>query len=258
MPSADLSIDAASEIRRITSFVKGTVRSAFARGVVVGISGGVDSAVTGALCARALGRNRVLGVLMPSDHTPRRDVEDARRLAESWGVRWVEIDVSRTVKTIVDSVGEGGGRLPVANATARVRMVVLYYYSNSLDYLVAGTGDKSEISIGYFTKFGDGGADLLPIAHLYKTQVRALAKVLGVPDDVASKPSSPQLWSGQRATDEIPADYPYLDAVLHLLFDRKVSPREAARGARVSMAVVKKALEMHRRSEHKRALPPSL
>jgi len=141
---------------------------------------------------------------------------------------------------------------------ARVRMVLDYYWANTLGYLVAGTGDRSEGLLGYYSKFGDGGVDFLPIAHLYKTQVRALGAYLGLPKRVVEKPASPQLWPGQRALDEIPADYDKLDVVLHHLFDLKSKPRVAATRGGVAASVVNKVLEMHKRTEHKRALPPSL
>jgi NAD+ synthase len=137
-------------------------------------------------------------------------------------------------------------------------MTLLYYYANSLGYLVAGTGDRSELAIGFFTKFGDGGADFLPIAHLFKTQVRQLAAYLGLPKGVVGKPASPQLWPGHRATDEIPADYERLDLVLHDLYDLKKTPSAAAKDAGVPRSVVDRVLEMHAKSEHKRAPAPSL
>ena len=128
--------------------------------------------------------------------------------------------------------------------------------SNTLNRLVAGTGDRSEILIGFFTKWGDGGVDFLPIGHLYKTQVRSLARHLGLPDRIAFKPSSPQLWRGQRATDEIPADYERLDLAMHYVFDKGLTPQEAALRAKMGLHDVTKMIEMNRRSAHKRALPP--
>ena len=253
-----LGIDAAKEARRITSFVDRTVRTALASGVVVGLSGGIDSAVVGALCARALGSEKVLALLLPSNHTPKQDVEDAIAMAESWGVRRETIPISKIVETLTGSAALGGTRIARANVEARVRMSILYYHANSLGYLVAGTGDRSESLLGYFTKWGDGGVDFLPIAHLYKTQVRELGSYLGVPRSVMEKPASPQLWPGHRASDEIPAEYDKLDPVLHYLFDLKATPAQAARGARVPREVVDRVLEMHRKSEHKRSSPHSL
>jgi NAD+ synthase len=224
----------------------------------VGLSGGIDSAVVGALCVRALGKNKVLGLLLPSEHTPEQDAEDAGELADSWDIRTETIPVSDAVNFVVGSSKVEGSRVAWANVQARIRMTILYYHANSLGCLVPGTGDKSEIKIGYYTKFGDGGADFLPIAHLYKTQVRKLGEYLGIPESVVEKPSSPQLWPGHKAADELPADYDKLDPVLHQLFDLKAKPSVAARRAGVSLGVVQRVLEMHRKTEHKRNLPPSL
>jgi len=253
-----LRIQAGKEADRIAQFIGRTVDEAQADGVVLGLSGGIDSAVVGALCVKALGSDRVLVLLMPSGHTPRQDLEDARKLADGWRVRREEIPISGIVDDITGSTKAEGTRMARANVQARVRMVLLYYRANSLGYLVAGTGDRSEELLGYFSKWGDGGVDFLPIAHLYKTQVRALGAFLGLPKRVVEKPASPQLWPGQRATDEIPASYDRLDVVLHYLYDLKAKPADAAEKARVPRGVVNRVLDMHIRTEHKRKLPPSL
>ncbi len=258
MAKAFLGINPESESKKIVEFVRSTVRAASAGGAIVGLSGGIDSAVVGALCVKALGRERVLCILMPSDHTPREDTEDAEALAARWGVRTVRVNVSGIVDTISDSSGLEGTKLAQANLEARARMALLYYYANTLGYLVAGTGDRSESLVGFFTKGGDGMVDFLPIAHLYKTQVRTLGKHLGLPDGIVTKPASPQLWPGHKASDELPADYDKLDVVLHYLFDRRASPAEAAAEAGVPKRVAEAALLMHRKSAHKRAMPPSL
>jgi len=251
-------IRASREADRITAFIGRIVDGARASGVVLGLSGGIDSAVVGALCVNALGKERVLVLLMPSGHTPLRDLEDARMLTDAWGVRREEVQISGIVDAITSSSKAEGTRLAKANVQARVRMALLYYRANSLGYLVAGTGDKSEELLGYFTKWGDGGVDFLPIGHLYKTQVRELGAYLGLPKGIVEKPASPQLWPRQKATDEIPANYDTLDVVLHYLYDIKVKPSEAAAKARVPLGVVKRVLEMHEKTEHKRKLPPSL
>lgn len=247
-----------AEQDRITRFIRGEIKQAGAKGVVLGLSGGVDSAVVGALSVRALGRKKVLALLMPSDHTPEQDIGDARGLADSWGIRAEEIPISRIVDALVGSARIAGTKLARANVEARVRMSILYFHANSMGYLVVGTGDRSESLLGYFSKWGDGGVDFLPIAHLYKTQVRRLGSSLGLPRAVVEKPASPQLWPGHRASEEIPAEYDKLDVVLHCLFDLKESASKAAAEASVSRSVVDKVLEMHRRTAHKRSTPPSI
>jgi len=258
MNRSAVSFDRKRETERITSFVARTVDAASAGGAVVALSGGIDSAVVGALCVRALGKTRVTALLMPSDHTPARDTSDARSLARGWGVTFHEIPISRMVGEIVGHSKAKGTRIANGNVEARVRMTLAYYHANTLGYLVAGTGDRSEALLGYFTKWGDGGADLLPIAHLFKTQVRQLGAYLGLPKGVVFKPASPQLWPGHRASDEIPADYDKLDIVLRCLYDLKMKPEGAAREAGVTTSVVDRVLAMHGASEHKRRVPPSL
>lgn len=226
--------------------------------MVVGLSGGVDSAVVGALCVRALGRNRVLAALLPSRHTPPRDTEDAVGMTEAWSVRRVDVAISPLVDSLVTAAGSEASKLALANVQARVRMTILYYLANSQNLLVAGTGDRSEELLGFFTKYGDGGVDLLPIAHLYKTQVRLMGGHLGLPIAVVKKPASPQLWLGHTVEEELPAGYEKLDIVMHHLFDDGDSAFEASKKAGVSRSVADRVLEMHSRSAHKRALPPSL
>jgi NAD+ synthase len=166
----------------ILDFIRETVREAKAKGLVVGLSGGVDSSVTATLSARALGGKKVLGILMPLEFTPPQDTDDAKELADWLGIRTEYIEIQSICEEFFEKLNRGeenpDQRIPMANVRARVRMIVLYYYANLNNYLVIGTGDRSEGLIGYFTKYGDGGVDFEPIAHLYKTQVRELAKYL--------------------------------------------------------------------------------
>jgi NAD+ synthase len=251
-------IDAKREERRITDFIRRTVAEARANGVVVGLSGGVDSAVVGALCVRALGSDGVLAALLPSEHTPRGDTEDALRMVEAWGVRSVSIGISPIVDIIVSAAGPVEAKLAMGNVQARIRMTILYYLANSRNLLVVGTGDRSEEILGFFTKYGDGGVDLLPIAHLFKTQVRLMAEHLGLPSGVVNKPASPQLWPGHTAEDELPANYERLDLVMHCLFDEGTTIGRAATQGGVSRAVVRQVVGMYQKSAHKRTLPSSI
>ncbi|MEM4416688.1 MAG: NAD+ synthase [Nitrososphaerota archaeon] len=203
-------LDYKSVEKGLVSFISDYVERAGAEGVVVGLSGGVDSSVVATLCVRAVSRERVLGLIMPAGFTPAEDVEDARWLASWLQIRHKIIPIDPIVSAYASQLGvdieRPDSRLAYANLRARIRMSILYFHANLLNYLVAGTGDKSEILIGYFTKYGDGGVDFLPLAGLYKTQLRQLAKSLGLPDRIAFKPSSPQLYPGHKAVDEIPAD----------------------------------------------------
>ena len=159
----------------IVEFVGNIVSASAAMGVVVGLSGGVDSTLTVTLCVKALGNDRVLGVLMPLDFTPTQDMDDANELAQTLGIRTETVSVQRITEAFCDALKiNSDQKLPLMNIRCRTRMIVLYYYANLYHYLVAGTGDKSEDLIGFFTKYGDGAADFFVINHLYKTQVRLI------------------------------------------------------------------------------------
>ncbi len=257
-----IGIDCEKEVNLITSFIQRIVEEAGAKGVLVGLSGGVDSSLVVALCVKALGNDKVIGLIMPEDFTPKKDIQDAEELAGSLRIKLIYAPINTIVSTFIKSLNidtkEPYQKVPLANLRARVRMCILYYYANLYNYLVAGTGDKSEDLIGYFTKYGDGGVDFLPIAHLYKTQVRMLAEYLGVPKSIAYKPSSPQLYPGHKATDEIPLDYEQLDPVLYALFDLKLSPEEVSKLTNTSLSLIEGILRLHENSEHKRRYPKML
>jgi len=241
----------------IIRFIVKVVSEAKSDGVVLGLSGGIDSSVVVALCVKALGKEKVLGLFMPATFTPAEDQDDAKIIAESLGIRTQLIPLGQIVDKLLEAVPLAErNRVAVGNVFARMRMVTNYFVANSMNYLVSGTGDRSEILIGYFTKFGDGGADFLPIGHLYKTQVRRLAEHLGLPSRIIDKPASPQLWKGQSATDEIPMDYPVLDLILHGLFDIEMNADNIARQVNVPLEMVEMVQEFHERSHHKRTIAP--
>jgi NAD+ synthase len=254
--------DPEKALNETLGFIRKVVKKSNASGVVLGMSGGVDSSLTAVLCVRALDKEKVLGILMPTSFTPKEDVEDGFDLAKSLGIRTEMVNIDEIggsfVKTLKISEGDCGTRVPLANIRARVRMAVLYFYANVNNYLVAGTSDRSEALIGYFTKYGDGGADFLPIRHLFKTQVRKLASYLGVPERMAFKPSSPQLYPGHKISDELPLDYDRLDPVLVGLFDYKLPVEKVSEMAKVPLDAVMEIVRRHKRTEHKRCLPQAI
>lgn len=244
-------------VREISSFILNYVSSLNVNGVVIGLSGGVDSSVTAALSVKALGGGRVLGLIMPdSDITPREDVNDALHLASTLGISHQIIDIKNIVKTYKENLKIEGGRIADGNLRARIRMSILYYYANSMRMLVAGSGDRSEIMIGYFTKYGDGGADILPIGCLYKTTIRRLAAYLKLPESIVNKPSSPRLWRKHLAEEELGLSYSEIDVILYGLYDLGLSIEELSRRAGVSIEDIRKVLRMTSSSEHKRKTPP--
>ncbi len=258
----DSHFTASSEVKRITSFLRRKVAESKANGVVLGLSGGIDSAVVSSLCTRAIGPSKVTGIFLFENANRRsKDYKDARALADLLHVKTMDIRISPAISTLARILAPSMpsvSRLTLGNIKARTRMIILYSVANQKGLLVAGTGDRSEALLGYFTKYGDGAADVMPIAHLFKSEVRSLGAYLGLPLEIISKPSTPNLWKGQMATDELPADYDVLDPVLHMLFDQGKSTLEASRLSGVSQRVIRKILQRYRSSTHKREMPMTL
>ena len=196
---------------KIILFIRGCFSKASRKTAVVGVSGGLDSAVTLVLCARALGKRNVIAVFLPSKHTPAQDVKDAALLAKMLKVKAISFNIEPVLRAYGKLAKD---RLSRANISARVRMAALYSIAKNNNALVVGTGDKSELILGYFTKYGDGAADIFPIAGLYKREVKKLALRLGIPAAIANKQPSPALWKGHTAAGELGFSYDEADAVL--------------------------------------------
>jgi len=259
MPEVCLTdFDAEFVASKISEFIR---RRAGGRRAVVGLSGGIDSAVAAALSARGLGKEKVLALLMPdSAATPKEDVNDATALAESLGIPYRKIDITDASKAVSDLASAGCERKDIVaegNVRARLRMTILYYVANSEGRIVIGSGDRSELMIGYFTKYGDGGVDLLPLGCLYKTQVRELARHLGIPQMIIMKESSPRLWKGQTAESELGISYEEIDTILYRLYDLRMKKEEIVEDLGPDYAAkVERVRRMVRESAHKRRVPP--
>lgn len=239
--------------KELERFISNYVSKNSANGVVVGLSGGLDSSVIVKLSVNALGPEKVFGVIMPGRATPKEDVDHAIGLARDLQIEHAIIDLGPVVQKYSEVLPEGDKKA-IGNITARIRMSILYYYAGLKGYLVAGTGDKSEYYIGYFTKYGDGGTDIMPIADLYKTQVKELARYLGVPPEIVAKKSSPRLWDKHLAEDEIGMDYETVDSILHLMIDKKMKPKSVAGKLDIPLTSVLHIRDMIAKSAHKRRM----
>lgn len=245
-------------VRAAGLYLEQLLRDSDRAGYVFGLSGGLDSSVLALLLRRALGRDRALALIMPDEGTPLEDLRDAIGLAESFDIPYLVINISPILRAFhaTLNIDEERNRTAVGNVKARARAAVLYYFANARNLLVASSTDRSEYLLGYFTKWGDIAGDVHPLLLLYKTQVRALGRALGVPESVLSKPSSPGFWPGQRAEDELGAPYELIDKVLYMAVDRQMPLGEIARELNVDERVVNNIWERVTRSGHKR-LPVS-
>jgi NAD+ synthase len=239
----------------IEHFLAEKLRKIGARGYVLGLSGGIDSAVVLKLASKAVGKDKVLALMMPESDSSEKDLSDATMLCESEGVQNETIDITDVVASFSSVLGTGVRKESLANIKARCRMVVLYYYAAKDKRLVLGTSNKSELLIGYFTKFGDGGADLEPIGDLYKTEVRQMAELLGIPKKIIARTPSAGLWKGQTDEKEIGMSYEKLDAVL-MGIELSQDDKTVARNSGVTIDEVKRISKMVKLSSHKRKLPP--
>lgn len=240
-----------ARITRAVDWLRNKTLQAHARGLVVGISGGVDSAVVAGLCKRAF-PNDSIGVIMPCHSNPE-DREDALCVVETFGLKAIDVELSEAHTHIMSQVNAGlnglgclteRDKMAQGNLKARLRMSTLYAVANGLNYLVVGTDNAPESYTGYFTKYGDGGVDLLPVSSLTKTEVRAWAKALGLPDKIADRVPTAGFWPGQTDEGEMGLSYGIIDRYLL--------------GKEVESAARDRIENLHRESEHKRHLPPKL
>jgi NAD+ synthase len=244
-----------TEIRG-TRFIRDYVEKAGANGIVIGLSGGVDSNTIAALSSRAIGGEKVLGLLMPEQETfNQKDIDDAMAVAKKFGLKTQVCDITKALEGFYKTIPafDVADRLCKGNIKARTRMIVLYYCANKLNRIVCGSSDKSETMMGYFTKWGDVAADISPIMDLYKTQVRRLAEHLGIPTELAMKPSTPALWPNQLAEAELGIRYEILDLILFGL-ERFMSAEDIAEQLQLENKLVEKVKQRWLSTEHKRRM----
>jgi NAD+ synthase len=252
-----LEIDFSETQKRICRFIKEYVENAGAKGIVLGLSGGIDSGTIAALSSLAIGGENVLGLMLPEkENFNQKDIDDAKVVAEQFHLETQVCDMSEVLSHFYGAIPvfDQSDRLCKGNVKARTRMIYLYYYANKQNRIVCGSSDKSETMMGYFTKWGDAATDIAPIMDLYKTQVRKLAIHLGILKELALKPSTPALWPNQLAESELGIKYETLDLILYGL-ERFMTPEEIADQLGIAKVIVDKVKSRWLANEHKRRMP---
>ena len=233
-----------NRIDKIITWIKKSVEKTGRKGVIFGLSGGLDSAVLAVLCQRAFPDN-TMALILPCESIEN-DILDAMKIINRYHVNYKNIDLTPIYHQILSITKiEHNDRMAKANIKPRLRMLMLYYFASILGYLVVGASNKSEISIGYFTKYGDGGVDILPLGNILKTEIFEIAHFLEIPEDIVSKPPSAGLWENQTDEKEMGFSYEQLDSFLKY---RTLKDKE----------IEKNILTMIRTSSHKRKKPPVL
>ena len=235
---------------RIQNGLEQKIKETNSKGVIFGLSGGIDSAVIAYLCNNVF-KEKTLAIIMPdSKVSPESETSDAIKIVDELGLDYKLLDINSIHKEF-NMVLEPEDKA-LGNLRARIRMNILYYYANLKNLIVLGSSDKSEFNIGYFTKFGDGASDILPIASLYKTQVREIAKNLGIDENIISKKSSPHLWPNHEAEHEIGATYEEIDTILYCILELKLPIDKISNTAEISEEKVQKIYQLYKKSKHKR------
>lgn len=253
-------INSQKTVEVISGFIKKKMDESKTEGLVVGLSGGLDSSTAAYISSETVDKENILGLIMPSRTTEPEDIEDAMSVAENLGIEKEVIAIDNLIEPFGDlcvhSTSKYRNKLARGNLKARIRMMILYYHANSINRLVVGTGNRSELLVGYFTKYGDGGVDILPLGDLYKTDVQKIASHLQIPERIIKKAPTAGLWSGQTDEGELGIKYQLLDEILYLLTDENLEDHQVAEKLSISNEEVLRIQAMMKSAEHKLNPPP--
>ncbi|ACD89616.1 NAD+ synthetase [Chlorobium limicola DSM 245] len=253
MPARDLHLDYSLVEDILTSFLRNEVQKFGFRSVAIGLSGGIDSAVVIELAVRAFGAGQVLGVMMPYRSSSPESLEHAELMISRLGVRSEVVDISPAVDAFVRSVPEGD-LLRRGNIMARTRMVYLYDISARDCRLIIGTSNKTELLLGYGTLFGDMASAINPVGDLYKTQLRGLARHLGIPEPLIAKVPSADLWEGQSDEADLGFSYEDADSILYMMLEKRMD-RQSMLAEGVPAAFYDRVRKMVVSNQYKRMMP---
>jgi len=240
-------------VEKIVNFIRKKIKNSKVSGVVLGISGGIDSATAASLAVEALGKKKVLGIIMP--YYQNKELEDAILVCKHLGIYYKTISIKNIVDKFEKALNFKIDKIAKGNLMVRSRMVILYGIANTKNHFVLGTSNKTEFLVGYFTKWGDGASDIAPLLSLYKTEVRELAKTLEVPEKIILKKPTAGLWAGQTDEDELGIEYNLLDKILYRLVDLKMQKEKIAEDLNIPLERVLYVEKLIKKSEHKRRLP---
>lgn len=250
----DLSINPEEISTIITDFIKTYVNNSGCKGVTIGLSGGIDSSVTAILCKNILGKKNTNCIFLPDNVTPKLDIKHLKNIVKKYDLKCEIKNINHYLENIKNLFLKDSNDYAFANVKARIRMCILYEYANMTNNIVCGTSNKSELLIGYFTKHGDGGVDILPIGDLYKTQVFEMAKHLEIPKEIINKPPSAGLLNSQTDEKELQINYKILDLILAGL-EKKIDISTISKITEVKLLDIQRIKKMRIKSQHKRRSP---
>lgn len=243
--------DAEKALITLKRFITGKMLQSGLDGFVIGLSGGIDSALSAALAVEAVGKDKLFAILMPYKSSSESSVIDAMELVNKLGIEYTHIDISPMIDAYYPEINKEN-RLRAGNKMARERMSILFDYAHKMNRLVLGTGNRTEICLGYTTLFGDSACSLNPLGQLYKTEVRQLSKILGVPDSIINKPPSADLWAGQTDEDEIGVTYAQIDSLLMQVLDNNIVSFKALESSGLDQVDISRVISLVNRNAFKR------